>query len=37
MTARARLLMFLFGAVILAAFLLRGLGGLPAFGRNYSL
>jgi multicomponent Na+:H+ antiporter subunit B len=29
--------MFLFGAVILAAFLLRGLGGLPAFGRNHSL
>ena len=37
MTARARLLIFLLGAVILAAFLLRGLGGLPAFGRNYSL
>jgi len=36
-TARARLLIFLLGAVILAAFLLRGLGGLPAFGRTHSL
>ncbi len=37
MSARGRLAIFALGAVILAVFLLRGVGGLPAFGHTAGL